>query len=226
MEGLVTTPAVDPTEGSGFTPDTQTPEVQGSVEPTSPEMTQPDLGTQTDQQPQKPTVDWEARFKGLQRRYDMDRQRYQELEQRALAYEEALIEQVTRDLPDEQREQQAQQLQMAAQLRRMYEATMQQAQANEERDRLAVIDYLSRTHGVDPWELAQFDRPEAMEFHAISVGRREKALAQLARQQQRQTQGADRFEGQGVPAPPKPITNEDDAADAFMQAVQRLGGLG
>lgn len=171
----------------------------------------------------QPQVDWEARFRGLSRRYNQDRQRWQELEQRLLEYEELLIDQATSDLPEEERAYQAEMLRLAAEARRMYEAAAQQAAFNEEVSRIQTIQLLANEYQIDPRQIAHIPDPEWMEYEARRIAETREQIRAAQEKAERMSRGADRFEGSGSVSPDKKPKTEEEAAAEFMRQAQRLG---
>lgn len=168
---------------------------------------------------QEPPVDWEARFRGLSRRYNQDRRQLDELSAQVMHYEDLLIDQVTQDLPEDERDYHQQMLYMAAHARRAEEAARQQAMMNQEMMRAQTIRNLAESYGVPPHELMLFDDPQSMHLHA----RRVSALMQQANHQQRRQSGADRFEGAGAGTAWQEPTTEDEGADAFVRELRQMG---
>jgi len=194
---------------------------QEQVEDEAPVTTPPAKGKKAENWQEK-AQEYEARFKGLQRRQQQDSELAKQLRAQLEQREAELARFQISLLPQEQ--QQPALMAYQAEQARRYESEQRQAEQSVMAQVLKehTVTMLSTKYKVPAAELADFDDPYAMEKYAKKVHDMRGKTAKRAEKQARQETDADRFEGTGAPSQPRKAPETmDEARDALVAAMRR-----
>ena len=174
-----------------------------------------------------PSVNWDsdenpyrARLRGIQGRLQEEVEKKRAYEHRLQEVERQQVMQQAQQMHPQDAQAYVQNWQQQAAFRQREQELSQQQQTMEQAARVYWVNQTAQKYGVPAQQLARFNDPDSMEYHARAIADERRKRTQA----NRQSRGNDRFEGEspGRPRPEKRPTTYDEARGEFVRRAEQL----